>query len=294
MAIGPSARNGDREHIQEADAKPRAGLACCPQPGARTSCRAPYLVSRIEQTVVAEDPGRASLIGKEERPVAEDTVVSFIRLDRICLPVSDDTHPRPEGGDDHAVCEGRGAGCSSAEGGVPHVVLGVEALDFVQLDLGVLGPVRGCAGDPPLSAGQACGQVCASAGIILLLRAAPLGGNLAMGRLPEPDRARIAANHNSVVPAPDHHGGDTRYLSEGYQMTRQYPLPARRRELRRVPDGDNLAADQDLAGILLGTEHDAAAEPRGNRCTWSRSSHPSSMTPANSRQPGIFPARGGW
>jgi hypothetical protein len=86
-------------------------------------------------------------------------------------------------------------------------VLGVKALDFVQLDLGVLGPVRGSAGNPPLSAGQSGGQVCASPGIIVLLRPAPLGGNLAMGWLPEPDRARVAAKHNSVVPAPYHHGG---------------------------------------------------------------------------------------
>jgi hypothetical protein len=32
-------------------------------------------------------------------------------------------------------------------------VLGEEALDLVQLDLGVLGPSGGGAGDPPVSAG---------------------------------------------------------------------------------------------------------------------------------------------
>ena len=61
------------EHIQEADANPGWGLACCPQPDACTNCHTPYLVSRIEQTVMAEDPGRASLIDKEERSMAEDT-----------------------------------------------------------------------------------------------------------------------------------------------------------------------------------------------------------------------------
>lgn len=190
---------------------------------------------------------------------------------------SDDTRPRPAGRDDDAVCEGRGACCSSAEGGVPRIVLGVEALDFIQLDLGVLGPVRSYAGNPPLGAGQSCGQVRASPWIILLPRPTPLGGNLAVGWLPEPDRARVAAKHNSVVPAPYHHGAGARCLSDGYQVTRRYPLPARRRELRGVPDGDNLATGQDLAGMLLGAEHDAAAEPRGNRSTWSRNSHPSSM-----------------
>jgi hypothetical protein len=85
-------------------------------------------------------------------------------------------------------------------------MLGVEALDLVQLDLGVLGSVHGSAGDPPFSAGQACGQVCASPGSILLLRSASLSGNFAMGRLPEPDRARIAADYDGVVPAPYHYG----------------------------------------------------------------------------------------
>jgi hypothetical protein len=112
-----------------------------------------------------------------------------------------------------------GLGCS-AEGGIPHVVRGVEALHFVQLDISVLGPVHGFAGDPPLRAGQACGQVRASPGIILLLRSAPPRGNFAMGRLPEPDRARVAAKHNGVVPAPDHHGGDARRHGDGYQVTR--------------------------------------------------------------------------
>ena len=61
------------EHIQEADANPGWGFACCPQPDACTNCHTPYLVSRIEQTAVAEDPGRASLIDKEERSMAEDS-----------------------------------------------------------------------------------------------------------------------------------------------------------------------------------------------------------------------------
>jgi hypothetical protein len=95
-------------------------------------------------------------------------------------------------------------------------VLGIEALDFVQLDIGVLGPVRCSAGNPPLTAGQACRQVRASPWIILLLRPTPLGSNLAMGGLPEPNRARVAAKHNSVVPAPYHHGGGARYPSDGY------------------------------------------------------------------------------
>jgi hypothetical protein len=40
---------------------------------------------------------------------------------------------------------------SSAEGGFPHAMLGIEALDLAQLDLGVLGPVRGFAPRPVIS-----------------------------------------------------------------------------------------------------------------------------------------------
>ncbi len=156
-------------------------------------------------------------------------------------------------------------------------MLGVEAFDFVQLDIGILGPLHGSAGGPPLSAGKACGQVCASPGIIVLLGPAPLGGNFAMGRLPEPDRARVAAQHNGVVPAPDHHGGDARRPGHGYQMTRQHPLPPRRRKLRCVPDGYHLPRGQNLAGILPGIEHDAAPQPRRAQGTWGRNSHSSSM-----------------
>ena len=47
----------------------------------------------------------------------------------------------------------------------------------------------------------------------------PLGGNFAMGWLPEPDRPRLAAEHNGVVPTPHHHSGGARCLSDGYQMT---------------------------------------------------------------------------
>jgi hypothetical protein len=98
-----------------------------------------------------------------------------------------------------------------------------------------------------------------------------------MSGLPEPDRPRLAAKHNSVIPAPHHSINAARYLSDGYQMTRRDPLPPWRREPRCVPDGDNLAPGQDLAGILSGTKHDAAAQSRGNQGARRRSSHSPSM-----------------
>ena len=124
-----------------------------------------------------------------------------------------------------------------------------------------------------------------------LLRSAPLGGNLSMGRFPELDEIRVAAEHDGVVPAPHHHGGGARSLGDGYQMTRQYPLSPRRRELRCVPDGDSLAVGQDLAGILLGAQHDAAVKPWGSQGTRRPSSHPSSMRWRVHGSP-VFPGSG--
>ena len=116
----------------------------------------------------------------------------------------------------------------------------VKTLDFVQLDVGVLGLVHGSAGHPPLGTGQACRQVCASPGLMPLLRSTRPGDNFAVSRLPEPDSASLVAKHNGVVPAPHHSVRAAGYLSDGNQMTRRDPLPPRGRELRGVSDGDNL------------------------------------------------------
>jgi hypothetical protein len=98
-------------------------------------------------------------------------------------------------------------------------VVRVETLDFVQLDVGVLGPVHGSAGNPPLSARQTSGQVGASSGGISLLRSAGLGDDFAVTRLPQPDTPRLVAEHNGVIPAPHHGARAARSLSDGYQMT---------------------------------------------------------------------------
>src|SRR5215469_5221232 len=153
----------------------------------------------------------------------------------------------------------------SLEGGIPHVMLGVEALDFIQLDVGVLGPVHGSAGNPPLGPGQTRGQVCASPRSISLLRPARLSGDFAVGRLPEPDSPRLAAKHYGVIPAPHHSLRAAGRLGEGDQMTRRDPFPPRARELRGIPAGDNLTRGRDLAVILFDTQHYAAAESRGNQ-----------------------------
>ena len=116
-----------------------------------------------------------------------------------------------------------------------------ESLHLDQLDVGVLGPVHGSSGNPPVRTGQARGQVGTSPGIMSLLRPTAPRNDFAVSRLPKADRPRLIAKHNGVVPAPHHCVGAARYLSDGYQVTGRDPLRPGPRELRRVPDGYNLA-----------------------------------------------------
>lgn len=142
-------------------------------------------------------------------------------------------------------------------------MLGAEPLDLDQLDIGVLGPVDGLAGHPPLGTGQTGGQVGACPGIMPLPRPARLSKDFAVGRLPQPDRPRLMAQHYGVIPAPHHRIGAARHLGESYQVTGRDPLRPGRRELGCVPDGDNLALGQDLADILFDPQHDATVKSRG-------------------------------
>jgi hypothetical protein len=98
-------------------------------------------------------------------------------------------------------------------------MLGVKALDFVQFDVGVLGSVHGSAGNPPVSTGKTRGQVRASPGIVSLPRSARLSDDFAVSWLPKPDRRRLAAKHDGVVPTPHYCARAARHLSDGYQMT---------------------------------------------------------------------------
>jgi len=133
------------------------------------------------------------------------------------------------------------SGGSLLDGGVPQAMLGDESLHFDQLDVGVLGPVHGSSGNPPLRTGQACGQVCARPGIMSLLRPTAPSNDFAVSRLPKADRPRLIVKHNGVVPTPHHCVGAARQLSDGYQVTGRDPFRPGPRELRRVPDGHNLA-----------------------------------------------------
>jgi hypothetical protein len=80
-------------------------------------------------------------------------------------------------------------GSLQVEGGVPHTVVRVETLDFVQLDVGVLGPVHGSASNPPLGTGQACRQVCASPGQRHTTASEPPGASAPATRWPGETRS---------------------------------------------------------------------------------------------------------
>ena len=176
-------------------------------------------------------------------------------------------------------------GRSLIDGGVPQAMLGVEPLHLDQFNVGVLCPVHGSTGNPPFRTGKTCGQVCASPGIMTLLRSTTLGDNFTVSRLPKPDGPRLVAKHNGVIPTPHHCMGAARHLSDGYQVAGRDPLRPGPWELRCVPDGDNLTLGPDLAEILFDTQHNAAVESRGRERIAGRSSHSASMPRRPRRRP---------
>jgi len=166
-------------------------------------------------------------------------------------------------------------------------MLGIEPLDFAQLDVGVLGPGDGLAGDPPLGAGQTSRQVCASPRIMLLLWTTTPGDDFAVSGLPQPDRPSLVAQHDGVIPTPQHYIGTARHLSEGDQVTRRNPLRPRRREMRCVPDSDDLTLGQYLADILFDTQDDPAAKLRDGCGLFRRIRHPQNLPSYLERTQGL-------
>ena len=99
-------------------------------------------------------------------------------------------------------------------------MLGAEARDLLELDLGVLGTVDGGASDPPIGAWQAGGQVCTGPSPTTLLRRPGLSNHFAVRRLPQPDQITLFTEHNGVVPTEDHRLGAVWRGRDGYQMAR--------------------------------------------------------------------------
>lgn len=102
---------------------------------------------------------------------------------------------------------------------VPQVAFGEEALNLVELDVGVLGSDGGGTGDPPVGAGQAGGQVRPGTWWARLVRVTGLGLDVPVRRLPQPDQAGSFAEYNGVIPPPDHRFRAVRCGRDGHEMT---------------------------------------------------------------------------
>jgi hypothetical protein len=83
------------------------------------------------------------------------------------------------------------------------------------------------------------------------------GDDFAVSRFPQPGGTSFISKHNGVIPTPDHCVRATRHLGDSHQMTGRDPLGPWLRELRRIPNGDNLTLGQDSADVFFDTEHDA-------------------------------------
>jgi len=151
-------------------------------------------------------------------------------------------------------------------------------LDLIQLDVSVLSLRYGGAGEPPVGAGQSGRQIGSGSGLSMLLGAAGTGNYFAVGGLPEPDKARLFAEHDGVVPPPDHRLSAVRRGRDGYQVTGRHPLRPRRRERLGVSNRGKLAGPENLTGILLNMQNDPATQQRGIETSIRRSSHASSVS----------------
>jgi hypothetical protein len=98
-------------------------------------------------------------------------------------------------------------------------MVGVETPDLIQLDIGVLRPRYGGASDPPLGAGQSGGQIGPGAWLSLLLSTAGMRNDFAVRGLPEPDKPGLLAEHDGVIPPPDHRLSAVRRERDGYKVT---------------------------------------------------------------------------
>jgi hypothetical protein len=77
-------------------------------------------------------------------------------------------------------------------------------LDLIQFDVGVFRPRDGGAGNPPVGARQSGGQIGSGSQLSMLLSAAGTRNDFAVCGLPEPDKAALFADHDGVIPPPDH------------------------------------------------------------------------------------------
>jgi hypothetical protein len=98
-------------------------------------------------------------------------------------------------------------------------MLGAETPDLIQLDVGILRRRHGGTGDPPVGTGQPGGQIGSSSGLSMQPGVAGMRNNVTMAGLPKPDNARLSAEHDSVIPPPDHRLSAVRRGRDRDEMT---------------------------------------------------------------------------
>ena len=98
-------------------------------------------------------------------------------------------------------------------------MLSAETPDLIKLDVGILGLRHRGAGDPPVRTGKPGGQIGSRPRLSMLLGAAGVRDNFAVCRLPQPDKASLFAEDDSVVPPPDHRLGAVGRGRDSYKVT---------------------------------------------------------------------------
>jgi len=158
-------------------------------------------------------------------------------------------------------------------------------LNLVEFDIGIIGTVDRGSGHPPLCAGEAGRQVSPAPRSIAVLRVSGLGEDDPVSWLPQPDGPVDSFQDDGVEPAPDDDIGDVCCGRDGKQVTRSYPLSARRREGPRVRNRFRPAAGEHSARVLGRPQNDRGPQSYG-RFSVRRFGHPTTLpklTPEDSR-----------
>jgi hypothetical protein len=126
------------------------------------------------------------------------------------------------------------------------------------------GPVRGAAGtvgDPPLGSRKAGRRICSRPRVLLVVPRPRSGDDLAVRRLPQPNRTVVlGAEHDCVIPSPHDDVGAIRPGGNRDQMAGAHPLNPRRGEHRGEPCRADFAVTPDFTGVLVDFYHASSAE----------------------------------
>lgn len=157
---------------------------------------------------------------------------------------------------------GTGVAALAGRQTVPEVVFDVEALDLVEFDIGVswFGDYR--PGYPPLGLGKSGGQIGARTGRGGPITRSTRCRHLTVRRLPEGDCVASLLDDDRVVPPPHDHLGPAGRACDRYQVARRDPFDTGARKRCGVANPASATVDENLARLILDSEHDAAVQPR--------------------------------